>query len=311
MTVLIIGLGSIAKKHITALKSLRPESSILILRSGRNQDEAEKLGKLTGWDEWEKKPDFAIISNPTNQHVQTLQQLADRGIPVMVEKPLSNSLEGLSDITARYRHSGLINYVACNMRFLPVLRFLKNWLLTSEYRINEVNVYCGSYLPEWRPGQDFRTVYSSRPELGGGVHLDLFHEFDYTCWLFGIPDEVKSLLGNKSSLQISAPDYANYQLIYPGFVAQMTLNYYRRDPKRTIEIVMESGTFTVDLLNNRLTDNTGNVIYSNDEFRIINTYTEQLSYFIGMLEGRNPPMNTLDESLQILQITLHHGKANG
>ena len=126
--------------------------------------------------------------------------------------------------------NNIITYVACNLRFHPCIIYLRNILSKNILIINEVNVYCGSYLPDWRPGVNIRTIYSSNPNMGGGVHLDLFHELDYTVWLFGHPKVSKSFLRSASSLNIDSIDYANYILEYNTFNANIILNYFRRKP---------------------------------------------------------------------------------
>src|SRR5690606_19349874 len=131
-------------------------------------------------------------------------------------------------------------------------------------RVNEVNVYCGSYLPDWRPGVDFRKVYSANKELGGGVHIDLIHELDYVFWLWKEPRKTRAFFSNTSSLDISAFDYANYLWTYDGFSVSIVLNYYRRDPKRTLEIVTEQATYQVDLLNNTIEKN-GEIVFSSQQ----------------------------------------------
>lgn len=310
MTVLFVGFGSIARKHYQALKKLKPDAIIYALKSSDRPSEEADIIDVYNWKEVPSDITFAIISNPTFKHTKVLTELVNRNIPAFIEKPLSDSLVGLEEIEKKIQNQKLITYVACNLRFLPVLQFLKNVVLPNAKVINEVSVYCGSYLPSWRPEQDYRNNYSSRKEMGGGVHLDLFHELDYTCWLFGLPSDSFKIIRSKSSLNISAIDFANYQFIYPNFVSSITLNYYRLDPKRTIEIVSSEGTFLVDLLSNTISNNNGQIIFADHDFTIKDTYLAQMDYFLGILGGANSPINTLSESLQILKICLNSEKIN-
>ena len=86
--------------------------------------------------------------------------------------------------------------------------------------------------------------------MGGGVHLDLIHEIDYCKWLFGMPDKTTIVFRNVSTLGIDAMDFAHYEFLYKRFTANITLNYYRRDGKREIEIVTNNETIVVDLIKN-------------------------------------------------------------
>lgn len=306
MIVLFIGFGSIAKKHKAALDVLYPAALCYALRSGAPESTEEIAGvqSIFSKEEIPANVTFAIISSPTYKHTESLEMLVERNIPLFIEKPLSHSLANLDHIGKEIAERNLFSYVACNLRFLPALVFLHQALASGAKRINEVNVYAGSYLPDWRPHLDYKKNYSANEEMGGGVHLDLFHELDYICWLLGMPEYSCSIKRSVSSLGISAVDFASYSLVYKEFVTTIQLNYYRRKAKRTIELVFDDCCWTVDILQNRITDDSETVIFDGGEGKIIDTYTAQLKWFVAALEGKAEPFNTFDESLRILKISL-------
>jgi predicted dehydrogenase len=304
MEVLIIGLGSIARKHINAIRYLHPNASLFALRSGKKEGDLEHIKNINSIDELVNKPDFAIISNPTNLHAEFIKELALRGIPMMVEKPALHALHVSNELLAIIKSRKSFTYVACNLRFHPCIQFLKRYMEQSNSKVNEVSVYCGSYLPDWRPNVDFKTVYSANLNMGGGVHLDLIHELDYTTWLFGQPAKFSAFKTNSSTLQIDAPDYAHYLLNYPGFNASISLNYYRRDPKRVLEVVLEDDTLTVDLIKNKVANSRNEILYADAVFTILDTYSAQMKYFLDKLVNNEVPMNTFEESLGVLKIAL-------
>jgi predicted dehydrogenase len=256
------------------------------------------LGELVG------APRFVVISNPTHLHLPAINELVPLGIPLFIEKPPLHTLDGAQQVAGVIKQQNILTYVACNMRFHPCIKFLKKYFTENNRRINEVNVYCGSYLPDWRPGKDYTKIYSANKNMGGGVHLDLFHEMDYTCWLFGYPGESKGILNSKSSLTIDAVDYANYVLDYPGFNTSVILNYYRRTPKRTMEILFEDDTWVIDLINCTITSQAGEAIFKSPDFKITDTYIEQMRYFIDCIDSNSAPMNTFDDAVKVLQISL-------
>ena len=139
-------------------------------------------------------------------------------------------------------------------------------------------------------------------DRGGGVHLDLIHELDYLYWLFGMPKKVSSMFKNQSSLHISSFDYTNYILEYPLFCANVVLNYYRRDTKRTFELVFEDETWNVDLLSNSVKCN--NKVIFESEQKIIDTYQAQMRYFTDLLINNTPSFNTIDDAFNVLKIAL-------
>jgi predicted dehydrogenase len=298
MKVLIIGLGSIARKHIAALFKINPEVEIVALRSNKEVQSVDNVSNIFSQKEVLANTfDFAIISSPTFKHVEDIEFCLNLKIPLLIEKPLFHTLE---INTVLEKAKAIPTYVGCNLRFLECLRFVKNHIHKSEVKVNEVNSYYGSYLPEWRENVDFRKNYSVDPKQGGGVHLDLIHEVDYLYWIFGNPIETSKTFRSNSTLKIKSVDYASYDLVFEKFIAHVQLNYFRRDKKRTLEIVCEEYTLLVDLLKNEVFQN-GVSIYKSDK-SILDTYHDQMKYFI---KNRNSKMmNDLEEAAQILKIAL-------
>ncbi len=302
MKVLIIGLGSIAQKHIAALKTLG-EVEIYALRSSRDSRNYEEVTNLFTYDEIKEIDfDFFIVSNPTSKHAEAIKKLLIFKKPLFIEKPLFHDIDvNYNRIIQEIKKAGIQTYIACNLRFLDALSEMKNMLVGV--KINEVNVYCGSYLPSWRPSVDFRKVYSSNKNLGGGVHLDMIHELDYTYWLLGEPDKVTSTLRSTSSLEIDAVDYANYLWEYADFSANIVLNYYRPDTKRTLEIVTAEHIYFVDILKNRILKNNEEIYISAQAMS--ETYTSQMKYFIDrVIEGKEKSFNDVEEAYKILNLCL-------
>lgn len=300
MKVLIVGLGSIAQKHIAALKAVYNEPEIFALRSGQPANIVEGVQNVYDISEIsDLNIDFVIICNPTSEHKASIEKLLPLKLPLFIEKPLFSEL-GQESLIKQIGDAAIATYVACNLRFLECLTFAKDYV-TSQ-RINEVNIYCGSYLPNWRPGVDFRKVYSANAEMGGGVHIDLIHEIDYAHWLFGQPQSVQAIKRNVSSLEITAVDYANFVLQYTQFTVGIVLNYYRKDSKRTCEIVCEDGTLLVDLLANTVAWN-GEIIFRSDK-NIISTYKDQIQFFDKEILTGKSNFNNVAEAYQILKVCL-------
>lgn len=304
MNILIIGLGSIASKHINAIKKVDNRIKIYAYRSNIYQNTFPGVIDIYSLDNLTVKFDFAIISNPTNLHSHFIDLLSEKGINLLIEKPPLATLSDADRLLKKIENLNLITYVGCNLRFHPCLIFLKNELLNNKH-INEVNIYSGSYLPNWRPGKKFREIYSVNPEMGGGVHLDLFHEIDYTFWLFGKPNQVSSIKRNVSSLNIKAVDYANYLFEYKSYSVNIILNYYRKDSKRLVEVLFDDETWTIDLIKNKITDSSNNVLFEEKKFEVIETYYQQMVYFIDAIKNKNQTMNSLHESVEILKLCLN------
>lgn len=306
MKILIVGFGSIAKKHYHALLQIEPSVTVIALRSNSAAEPIKNVISIHNSKEIKQYApfDFVIISNPSYKHAETMELMLDLSCPLFIEKPLFNSLQS-AQILNKVSAAGNSTYVACNLRFLDSLNYLKNILL-PRILINEVNVYCGSFLPEWRKEIDYKLSYSAHQELGGGVHLDLIHELDYVYWLFGKPMQVLSYKSSKSTIGINAIDYANFLLEYDKFAVNVILNYYRKDLKRTMELVCSDDTYIVDLSSNTVTS-TKNILFESDQ-TIADTYKMQLEYFIGRVTNsakkKEKMMNDVYEAFEVLKICL-------
>lgn len=302
MKVLLVGLGSIAKKHINALLTIDSGVQIDALRSSKGASAFENVTNIFQLTK-DKSYDFAIISTPTHLHYKNIEQLLILNIPLFIEKPLFAQIPEDDSLLSEVSRRNITTYIACNLRFLDCLNYVKNELI-GRFRINEVNSYCGSFLPEWRPSVDYKTNYSARKDMGGGVHLDLIHEIDYLYWLLGKPREVKSILTSSSSIDITAFDYANYCLKYDDYTASVILNYYRRVPKRSLEILTDTDVYEVDLLENNIHKN-GELIYASKQ-KVLDTYRKQLEFFIDeILPNQSHGFNDIFEAQHILKIALN------
>ena len=303
MKVLIIGLGSIALKHIKALQELYPSVVIYALRrKGEPSKGIKGVVEVFNINDIEVDTlSFFLISNPTAVHYQTIKEVIAYKKPLFIEKPLFGALsKEAKELITEVEKQEIPTYVACNLRFLECIAKVKELIVGK--RINEVNVYCGSYLPNWRPNVDFRKVYSANKEMGGGVHIDLIHELDYVYWLFGAPIHTQSFFSNKSSLNITAYDYANYLWEYDDFSVSVVLNYYRRDSKRTLEILTDEGTYLVDLLKNNISYN-DEIVFQSSQLSL-ETYTAQIQFFVEEILNKQTKFNTIVEGYKVLKLCL-------
>jgi predicted dehydrogenase len=247
-------------------------------------------------------PDIAFITNPTSLHMETAIRCASRGMHLFIEKPLSHRLDGSDDLLDLIRRNGLLTCVGCNLRFDPMIRRLKD--IVAQDRVKEVRVISSSYLPLWRPEQDYRTSYSAREDLGGGVILDMIHEPDYCSWLFGKIKRIDGEAGKQSGLEIETEDFADMQLTHEtGIVSHVHVDYTSREAQRKIEITGDGVYYKVDLLSRTLTIGAGQQrrIMKREAIERDYTYLQELRHFFDAIEKRRPPMNGVSEHLSVLR----------
>jgi predicted dehydrogenase len=305
LIILIIGLGSIATKHVMAIRELYPNFRLVALRHGNLKGNELGIEEIYSIEDSGFKPDFILISNPTNLHKETIEKVLFLNVPLFIEKPLFSNLNGAKDLVDLINQKKIITYVGCNLRFNKSIVFLRNIIRTNKERVNEVNIYCGSYLPDWRPGRNFREIYSANSDQGGGVHLDLIHEIDFCYWIFGKPLKFDICLRNKSSLEISASDYADYRLTYPNFIAGIRLNYFRKGSKRELEILTDRETYNLNIISGIVKTSNNSIIFE-EPFNVMQTYQDQMKYFIDCINNGESPMNSVEEALDVLKICLNN-----
>src|SRR5581483_9780518 len=160
---------------------------------------------------------------------------------VLIEKPL-----GKRGSVAQKAGFGL-TAVAYNLRFHPILVALREAIAKED--VISIQVYCGQYLPDWRPGRDYRKSYSADPDRGGGVLRDLSHELDYLLWMAGGWRRVTALGGKFSDLEIRSDDsWAILTETERCPLATIQINYLDRPGARKIVVNTASHTYRADLV---------------------------------------------------------------
>lgn len=240
---LVVGLGSIGRRHARLLGELGLEVAAV---SRRGDDALRCHASLADALERET-PHYVVVANETASHRPTLLALAEAGFAgtVLVEKPLFDRPAPLPE----HRFAGL--YVGYNLRFHPLIAELKR--LVADEPALSAQVYVGQYLPEWRPGRDYRATASASRAAGGGVLRDLSHELDYMSWIFGRCRQVAALGGRSGALDIDSDDVQALLLSFercPTATAQ--LNYLDRQVAREIVVNTASRTIRADLVRGTL-----------------------------------------------------------
>jgi predicted dehydrogenase len=245
---LVVGGGSIGTRHLRNLKKLGIEQLGLV-EPDLTQREAVvgeiSVAAFSGLQEGLKwTPDFVAVATPTHLHaVQTLE-IVRAGVPVFVEKPLSHTVENISEIAGLVKNKKLTSLVGCNMRFHPGPAKVKQLLDEGQLgKILFARIHAGSYLPEWRPNSDYRSNYAARVETGGGCILDYIHEIDLARWYLGEVRSVFCSAAHLSSIEIETEDVAFLVCRHAsGAMSEIHLDYVQRTYERGCQIVGELGS---------------------------------------------------------------------
>lgn len=247
MKALIVGLGSIGTRHLNNLSRLGVDN-LSAFRSRKLPPPTEILDKNTRiFEDYNKaledNPDMVIIANPTSYHVPFAIKALEANCHVYLEKPVSNSLDGVDRLIELAQKRKRVVMVGCQLRFHPNIEAIKQWIQAKVIgRIFSVYVDTGESLPSWHPWEDYQQSYAAQANLGGGVILTLIHELDYLYWLLGPMKEVYAIGGHLTPLKIDVEDTALISLWSQQKVPiQLRMDYWRKPPVRKMHVVGEKG----------------------------------------------------------------------
>lgn len=313
--ILIVGLGSIGQRHLRLARQLHPNADIRILRHQAGSPVPNTANGVFSRieDACAFAPQLAAIASPASLHIATAQYLANNGTHLLIEKPLSNSLDGVRSLLQTCRERGTVLMTGYNLRFLPSLQRFRE--LLSEGGIGDVlSIRCevGQYLPAWRPDSDYRLGVTARRELGGGAVLELSHELDYLRWIFGEVDWVKATLCRQSRLEIDVEDSAHLMLGFAPnsdgkqLIGTVNMDFIRHDSTRLCTAIGESGSL-------RWNGVSGSVsIYEagGKEWRDLfshqpqrdDSYLAEWKNFTDCVNDRTTPAITGEDGLKVLEI---------
>lgn len=326
MKFLIAGLGSIGRRHFRNLIALG-ESKIILLRTRKAtlpDDELADYSVETDIQEaLEKhKPDAVIVANPTSMHLDIAIPAAEAGCHILLEKPVSHSLERLDVLQKAAEKSGSKILVGFQFRYHPTLNKARELIQSNTMgRILTVHAHWGEYLPQWHPWEDYRQSYAARADLGGGVIVTLTHPLDYLRDLLGEVESLYSFNGHISPLAVDVEDVAEIGLKFRnGALGGVHVNYFQRPPVHRLEIVGTDGTLRWDnadgiLHFHKMPASFGSfsdqppapVVESfspPEGFERNQLFIAQMRHFIDVVRGQAEPVCRLEDGVMALRLAL-------
>lgn len=297
------GLGSIGKRHlrntVRYLQEHHYDYQIDAIRSGAGAALEEDIAgclahEYSYEDEIPDDYDIIFITNPTSMHGECIERYRNCTKSMFIEKPLVDDIgfrfDGLPD--------DLVCYVACPLRYMKPLQYVKEHIDCS--KVYSVRAVCSTYLPSWHPHEDYRKSYSAHKTMGGGVAIDLIHEWDYLIWLFGRPDQVTGMRRKVSELEIDSEDLAVYIGCTDERVYELHLDYFGKEEKRNLEIYLPAETIMVDLREGSIHFSSGKDIFlreERDEYQM-----REIAHFFDIIRGVCENDNNIDEAMNTLKI---------
>ena len=327
--ILFIGLGGIGQRHLRNVYAKFGSRATMLAYRVRNLEqtispnltidenidfiEKYSVKVFTDLDHaLAQSPDAAFICNPTSHHVYSCLAVARAGCDFFVEKPLSHSMESVEELLSICQSKNLVSLVGYQLRFHPCYQLLKR--LVSQGAIGNLlsaHAEVGEYLPDWHKYEDYRQMYASKKDLGGGVVLSQIHEIDYLYDLFGMPSKVVALGGHLSNLEIDVEDVADVllEMTFKGksLPVSLHMDYIQRPPSRNCKVIGELGEITMDLSGLKvIVEKPGKEkeIHDFGGLQRNELFINEIDHFFECVANRQQPVITLRDGFNSLRIAL-------
>ena len=312
MKVLVIGLGSIGRRHGRNFAELGHDVAGFDLKRESREWFERDIGSTITFDSIDGAiadgADIAVIASPNCFHLEQSLLCAQAGMHLLVEKPMSTTADGLDELAAVVRSKQLICMLGSNWKFHPGLMRLKQIIDSGELgQIVAVQSIGGQYLPDWHPWEDYRQMYSSRSDLSGGVLLDC-HDIDYLTWLMGPIKSVNCRMINTNTLEISTSDLAAISMEFEsGALGSAQIDYLQRPNARRVHISGSQGTAIWDFSEQHVRSfNAESDKWS--EYKLATTYdlnqmyVDELNDFISCIEEGRMPKTPIDQAMHVMAV---------
>jgi predicted dehydrogenase len=312
--IMIAGAGSIGRRHLRNLLALG-ERDILLYRTHQSSLPEEELSSFPVETDLQaalaQRPQAVVISNPTSLHLDVAVPAAAAGCHLLLEKPISHSMERVDELEEAARRSGAKILVGYHFRFHPGLQQIKE-LLTQDAigRPLTARAHWGEYLPGWHPWEDYRQSYSARSELGGGVILTLSHPLDYLHWLMGKVERLWAFGDKLGDLDLQVEDTAEIGLRFrSGALGSVHVNYNQRPASHHLEIIGTQGTIQWDYAEGsvrvyRVESQAWQYLPLPEGFERNDMYLDLMRHFLSVVRGENQPACSLEDGVVALDLAL-------
>lgn len=320
MNVLFFGLGGVGQRHLRNLLKIVPQARIgAVRKQGRSFEIGDDLKPNENIDIVAQykievfaslaqakafRPDFAIVANPTSEHASTALELVSSGIPVFLEKPISDRIDNVGELLRLSRQKNVPVMVGYMMRFHPCAAKIKEML--QDHRIGKIYsviLIVNSYMPAWHSYEPYNGFYAGQKALGGGVVLTEIHEVDLLNWYFGNPQRLWAVGGKLSGLDIDVEDTVSVLLEQESqgakFPVNINMSFVQKAPLRKMLIQGEKGRIEWDIAASQIVveDKSDNKqeVYDHSQLQRNDLFVAEIKHFIKCLKENSEPLTSLDK----------------
>ena len=246
--ILIVGAGSVGMRHGRNLSGMGCRLSGMDPRADRRDAFAAEFG-AAAYEDLDSAltagaVDGVAVCSPTRFHVEQCLPALERGLPVLLEKPVAKTLAEAEVLAEAIGRTGTPLLLGYTWRWWPPLARVRALLSQGAVgTIRHVEFTMSANLEDWHPGEPLAEFFMSSAELGGGALLDESHWVDLMLWFFGMPESLSARVEKISDLDITSDDNVDMMIGFAnGLRANLHLDLYGRPHRKSIRFIGEGGT---------------------------------------------------------------------
>lgn len=269
--VLIVGAGLMGRRHLDAFAALTTNHNVVEIAIC-DTDEA-KLAEIAGIApavglfsslhaaldaNLDGRPwDGVVVATPANTHLAIGRTITDAGLPLLIEKPLALSVDGVSEWATDTRAGGVPVMVAYPLLCNGLVAELRNRVLDGEIGTPvQLTSLRGAHQPTVRP--DYADTYYADLATGGGVVYDILtHSVNMAEWILGPMTEVSADTGNYVLTDVPVPDTVHAIARHGETMAVYSIGHHQELFEFVIAVHGTAGSLRLDLYGGILARSSG------------------------------------------------------
>ena len=311
--VLVVGVGSIGERHLRCFASTgRARLALCEVSRDVRSAVAQRYAVSDVYDDYAQalasRPDFVVLCTPAHLHVSMAIDAAEAGAHLLIEKPLSTTLERLEELQQVVRQRNLVAAVAYVNRCHPALAAMRVAIHSGRFgQPLQIVAVGGQHFPLYRPA--YREIYYNNRATGGGAVQDaLTHTINAAEWLVGPVDRLVADIAHLALEGVEVEDTVHVLTRHGSVLGSFSLNQHQAPNESSITVIGSEGTARFEYHQSRwrwVTELGGTWTDENAEPLERDTlFVRQADVFLDAVAGKCPPLCTLSEAEQTLEVNL-------
>lgn len=311
--ILVVGTGSIGERHVRCyLATGRADVSICEAHSERRKAVAEAYAIESKFDDiseaLKQSWDAVLIATPAHTHIPIATLAVEAGNNVLLEKPLSTSLNGIAELQQLIAEKDVVAAVSYQLRAHPATNGMKEALDSGRFgKPLQLYMTSGQSFPFYRPA--YRETYFADRRTGGGAIQDaITHMLNLAEWLVGPMTRISVDAQHQHLDGVTVEDTVHILARHGSVMASYAMNMYQQPNDGQLTVVCEKGTVRYESNNQRwrcMTEPSGEWETFTHEFTDRDGwYITNASLLLDVVERKRPPLCSLEDALQTLKVNL-------